>query len=159
MPGVPGAGGLPPKRSTQRRRTNSPPADKVEVTGEVKPPRASKDWHPVARRWFNSLKDSGQSQFYEPSDWAAAFLVAESLSRDLQPQCIGVTEEGEPVMRTVPIKGASMSAYLKAMTSLLVTEGDRRRLRMEVERGAGDSGDAEVREVARLDEFRRRASS
>ncbi len=84
-----------PKRSDQRRRTNEPvrPIDHVE-SGSTSPsgPPADETWHPVAFAWYESLAKSGQSTFYEPSDWATAFLIAESMSRDLNPQFVGFTE-------------------------------------------------------------------
>jgi hypothetical protein len=112
--------------------TEAPAADAVVV------PTADEDWHPVARMWFESLASSGQSRFYEPSDWSMAFLIAESISRDLKPQFIGFVQTGrdsqEAEYGTIPIKGASLGAYLKAMGSLLVSEGDRRRARLELQR-------------------------
>ena len=116
--------GVPPKRSDQRRRTNTPaagepvkaPAGPV-VSGVVADP----SWHPVMRRWFESLAESGQSAFYEASDWATAAVVAETMSRDLL--------DGEPV------KAASIAAFLKGCTALLATDGDRRRAALELQRG------------------------
>lgn len=97
-------------------------------------PRPDPKWHNVAKRWFNSLKLSGQSVYYEPSDWATAFLIAESISRDLEPQFVGFTEDGDVIKEQLPLKGASLTAYLRAMSALMVTEGDRRRVRLELER-------------------------
>lgn len=158
MPGVPGAGGPVPKRSDQRRRQNKPA---VPITRgraeEVEIPEADENWHPVARRWFDSLARSGQSFYYQDSDWATAVLIAESMSRDLKPQVVGITEEGEPVRAVIPLKGASLSAYLKAMTVLLVTEGDRRRLRLELERN--DEPQESGSEVTELDSFRSRLAN
>lgn len=131
-----GERGPPPKRSNERRRRNkgSKPT-KGNAAPVVKKLTAAKDWHPIAKRWFNSLADSGQSKFYEPSDWAMAYVVAESISRDLNPQVVAVPEKtGEPVFEKVPMKGASLSAYLKAMTALMVSEGDRRRAGVELKR-------------------------
>ena len=92
----------------------------------------------VAKRWYLSLAQSGQAEFYEPSDWAVAFLMAESISRDLKPQFVGFRQTGRqetvPEYAVVPLKGASLSAYLKAMTDLLVTEGARRRAGIELQR-------------------------
>lgn len=158
MAGVPGAGGPVPKRANERRRRNksSQPTDSVEITGEVEIPEPDEDWHPIARRWFEALASSGQSSFYEPSDWATAALIAESMSRDLNPQVVGVTETGEVVKDVIPLKGASLSAYLKAMTALLITEGDRRRARMEIERNAEEP---ELTPVMSLDEKRERVRS
>lgn len=109
--------------------------DLAETTSvEVEIPVADEDWHPVAVQWYESLPYSGQALFYEPSDWSTAYLIAESISRDLQPQVVGITDSGQVVKETIPMKGASLSAYLKAMTALMVTEGDRRRSRLEIER-------------------------
>lgn len=141
-----GARGPVPKRSDQRH-SHQERSDGVTVipgASKVTVPRADGSWHPVAKRWYESLDKSGQSALYEPSDWAVAFLIAESMSRDLNPQVVGVLQEGKEagtvVKETIPLKGASLAAYLKAMSSLMVTEGDRRRLQLELQRpGGGES--------------------
>lgn len=150
-----GSRGPIPKRDSQRRNRVTPPAEKVVIDGpRTDAPVANSKWHPVAKRWFESLAKSGQSKRYQSSDWATAYVVAENLSRELKPQVVGTTEEGEPVYAHVPMKGASVSSFLKACTALLVTEGDRRRARLELEREKLKPGEAE--EVASLDDFRRR---
>lgn len=159
MPGVKGSGGPPPKRSDQRRRKNKPATgETTKATGakKVARPRVDTKWHPVAKRWFESLSKSGQSAFYEPSDWATAYLLAESISRELQPQpmVVGLGEDAEVQMVTLPPKGASLAAWLKAMTSLMVTEGDRRRLRLELERPA--AGEADDGKVTWIEDARKR---
>ena len=58
----------------------------------------------------------------------------ESISRDLEEQVVGITESGDVVRAHIPMKGASLSAYLKAFTALMLTEGDRRKARLEIER-------------------------
>lgn len=148
--------GPPPKRAAERRRVNKPAAGEVtSAPGApvVEVPPADEGWHPVARRWFDSLALSGQSRFYEPSDWGTAVTVAETLSRELKPQVVGTTEEGEPIWAEVPIRGASLNAILKAMTGLMVTEGDRRRSRLELERP--DAAAPAPPPVTPLDEYRR----
>lgn len=160
MPGVLGAGGPVPKRSNKRRRQNKPtvPVDSAPASSQVEVPKANSKWHPVAKRWYESLVVSGQAVYYEPSDWATAYLIAESMSRDLKPQFVGVNEvTGDEIVKALPLKGANLSAYLKAFTVLLATEGDRRRLRLELERG--DQGPAKGSPVALLDEFRDARSS
>lgn len=151
-----------PNRSDRRRRRNKPVVEVTAADGadSVPVPEADEKWHAVARGWYESLAVSGQSAFYEPSDWATAVLIAESISRDLKPQVVGVhPETGEPVMATIPLKGASLTAYLKAMTALLVTEGDRRRAAVELERPQPGDRDAERDDgVAQLDDYRRRLS-
>jgi len=144
MTGAP-RGPVPKKESERRRRNKTTEGgDSIEVevinldetiAGEVEVPAVDPSWHPLARHFYESLAKSGQAIWLEPSDWAVAAVLAESLSRDLNPQPIGINEEtGKPVMATVPLKGSSLSSYLKAFSALLVTEGDRRRLRIELER-------------------------
>lgn len=144
MPGVPGQRSGPvPKRRDQVRRQNKPaPGQEVDTApgaANVTVPEPDERWHPTARRWYDSLELSGQSQFYQPSDWATAYLIAECIHRDLSPRIVTDSDgnvvlgaDGEPLTRTLPMRGASLSAYLKAMASLLTTEGDRRRMRLEL---------------------------
>lgn len=150
-----------PKRSEERRRRNTPerPVDRVAIGADaddlfgddlpdervehrhetdrvvaVECPPADENWHSIAKMLYTSLQDSGQSMFYEPSDWAAAYLVCESISRDLDEQVVGVTETGQTVKDFIPMKGASLGAYTKILGELGVTEGSRRRLSIELTR-------------------------
>lgn len=143
-----GERGPAPKRSDQRRRRNqsegpqeltkAPAGDAPEV------PVADPEWHPSAVRWYASLEASGQSRFYEASDWSAAWLLAESMSRELKPQPV-VDKDGNVSWVSFPPKAASLAAWLKGMSVLLATEGDRRRAAMELQRPAsGDEGGADV---------------
>jgi hypothetical protein len=153
-----GARGPVPKREAQRRRTNKPkqPTKKAAGAATVSIPRADPKWHPAAKRFYAALQKSGQHKFYEPSDWQLAWLTAESLSRDLKPQVIGISDQtGKPVFAVVPLKGASLAAYLKAFNALLVTEGDRRRLGIELER-PGSSDQSDAGDVPSLDDYRKR---
>jgi hypothetical protein len=135
-----GERGPVPKREEERRRRNKKPKAtkpaEPKATKPPRPPKPDKDWHPVAKRFFNSLAASGQSEFYEASDWAMAYVLAESMSRDLEEQVVAVPEKtGEPVYAKVPMKGASLSAYLKGMAALMMSEAERRRAGVELERG------------------------
>ena len=137
-----------PKKDAERRRRNkgpesegalsSIPAEVVNIDellgGEVDIPEPDEDWHPIALRVYEAQKRSGQVIWMEPSDWAMLYLMCESISRDLKPQVIGITEEGEVKKATIPLKGASISGYLKAFEMLMMAEGGRRRLRVELER-------------------------
>lgn len=157
-----GERGKVPKRSDQRRRhtKKEDQPDTPPAAAEVKAPDPDPDWHQVAKLWYESLADSGQSIYYEPSDWAMAYVLAESMSRDMNPQVVGISERtGEAVVETIPLKGASLSAYLKGMTALLVSEADRRRASIELQRKpAPNPGDEEAATIARLDEYRDRAA-
>lgn len=119
-----GARGPAPKRDDQRTRRNQPsvptttaPAGSVPV---VPAPEAS--WAPLARDWFLSLAQSGQSAFYEASDWAEARFIAEMMSR---------------VLKSERVNGQLVATILAGTTKLLTTEGDRRRVRIELERHSG----------------------
>lgn len=153
-----GTRGPVPKRSDQRRRANKPATpsgtiSKAPAAAVVAAPEIDDEWHPVAKRWYTSLAESGQSRFYEPSDWATAYLIAESISRDLNPQVVGITERGDAVFESIPLKGASLSAYLKAFGNLLTTEGDRRRASVELQRGETVDADEDA-SVTALDAYR-----
>ena len=110
-----------PKPSSQRRRRNKESRVTTAPTGHVAPPAPEPDptWQPIAAEWFCSLSESGQSQFYEPSDWATARYVAEAMSRNLA---------------SSRLSGQLFAAVMAAMTELLTTEGSRRRARVELER-------------------------
>ena len=57
-----------------------------------------------------------------------------------------------------PIAGTSLSAYLKAMSSLLVFEADRRRVAIELQKGKQEEPPAELRAVD-IEDYRKRAAS
>lgn len=138
-----GTRGPAPKRSEERRRQNKPdvPTAKVSVSGPVTIPSADPKWHKLAKRLYQSLRLSGQARFYEPSDWAAAYVVCENLSRDL-----GGDE---------PINAASLASYLKAFGSLGVTEGDRRRIGIEVTRKQPGAAKKKPAAVVAMDDYRK----
>lgn len=165
-----------PKRSSQRRRRNKPDgpppkggagatteawveyaeslgldvpegSGRAEVQELVAAYGRDEGWHPLAAEWFESLSQSGQSAFYEPSDWATARVAAELLSRAL---------------RQDRLSAALIERWQSAATELLTTEGARRRVRIELDvAAAGDGGlDEEAQSsVSDLDEFRRRQQS
>jgi hypothetical protein len=118
------ARGPVPKRSDQRRRTNSPAAEKVPsrplARGTYKIPLpASGNWHETAKKWYQSLGHSGQSKWYEPSDWMDAYVAASVLSEMLEAE---------------RLSAMLYAAWSSHASRLLVTEGDRRRVRIELEK-------------------------
>lgn len=146
MPGKKGSGGPVPKRSSQRRRRNrtKKPDRPKAPAGKVKAPKAHKNWHPTARAWYDSLAKSGQSEFYEPSDWQAAYVLAGELSAYLKN----------------PRRSAMMFAQIwSGMSELLTTEGARRRVKIEVDREPAGATQDEKSEVASLDAYRQRAAA
>lgn len=135
-----------PERSDRRRRTNKPAIAVQAAAGAVRVtvPAPDKEWHPAATRWYRSLKKSGQSRFFEPSDWAQAWVWAEFLSRALK--------QGERPSSQL------IAAWSAGATELLTTEGARRRLRIELQRPREVDEDVQSA-VTALDDFRDRFSS
>ena len=112
-------GPLPKPDGTRRRRNAMPGMDRIVVHGRVTIPQAPKHLDPIALRWYRSLRNSGQSQRYEPSDWAAALYCAELMSK--------LVKARKP--------SALMAGMVwRMMTDLLTTEAARRRARIEIER-------------------------
>lgn len=133
-----------PKRSDQRRRRNvsdGPTLTKGASGGAPAVPEADPEWHRIAADWFESLKDSGQSHYYEASDWATAVYVAEAMSRNL---------------KSGKFSAQLFQAVQSAMTELLTTEGARRRARVELEREMSEERPADPA-VALLAEYRKAA--
>jgi hypothetical protein len=130
-----------PKRSEEKRRRNarteagmSNEVEKVDVSGVVEIPEPDSGWHSIPYELYKSVMDSAFRRFYEPSDWMVLYLTCESLSRDLSEQFVGMTEQGEVIRDFIPLKGASLTAYSRVFASLLLTDGDRRKLRLEIDR-------------------------
>ena len=132
-----------PKRSDQRRRRNKPaePLTKAASTGaKYGPPLAASRNHCAAsKRFYGALRSSGQAQFYEDSDWSYAADVI----------CVAMDAY---IKRP---SAAMLASLTQAMTPLLVTEGDRRRARLELERPKAE-GEETPSDAADLDEERRR---
>ncbi len=134
---MPGPRGQVPKRSDQRRRRNlDGQPEKVTAIGAVQVPPLRDALHPLAVRWYESLTTSGQARFYEPSDWTMALLAAEVMDEFLTTR-----------------KASLLPPLMSMCTSLLATEGDRRRMRLEIERAASETG---APEETPEDAFRRR---
>lgn len=137
-----GARGPAPKRSTQRRRQNkeSQP-EKVAVADTLHGEPLTGRHCAQAKRFWDALRRSGQAQFYQPSDWAAAELVVLAIDAFVaKPSAFMLT------------------ALNSAMSGLLVTEADRRRARLELERPAGGAAGETSPNVADMDDYRRRLS-
>lgn len=136
-----------PKRSEHRRYRGKhagpdlvkAPAGQPDVEDDLWPD-APETWHPIATMWYDSLAVSGQSAFYEASDVALAYYVAELMSKALQ--------AAKP-------SGQIIASIDSMMDKLLTSEGARRRARVELQRGEPepDEGIAD-----QLEKYRRAAS-
>lgn len=140
-----GSRGPIPKRSEERIRRNKEdvPVEKITTLGMIwAPPLALDDPHPTTVRFYEALKESAQAKYYEPSDWEYARFTLTFVDRLLK----------NPGARGVAMLLATVDSM---MSKLLVTEGDRRRMRIEVERGDGEMAD--VVDIASV--FRDRAKA
>ena len=127
----------------------------------VEQPKADPGWHQIAKDLWEAAGRSGQRLYYEPSDWRAAYLLCEQITRELEPRFVGFkkvqageTRSGLPIMEDVehyermPITAGSLSALLKGFEKLMFTETDRRKARVEIERGAVLENAPEQSEIA-----------
>lgn len=135
-----GVSGPIAKRAEERRRRNKVDTDTVEMIGKVDVPPANEEWHPIAVDWYESLAKSGQAKYYEPSDWAAAQLLANQMS--------GMLLSGKP-------SAVMFAAVWSAMGDLLTTEGERRRVRLEVNRKAEKPAESSLATVTPIDRYGR----
>lgn len=122
-----------PKRSDERIRRNIPdvPIEKLDIQGEVAiPDLGMDDPHPMIVDFYESLKDSAQSRYYEPSDWQFARITCYFLDEQL---------------KSFKPSGQMLATLSSMLTELLVSEGARRRMRLEIERSVGE---AKVLDVA-----------
>ena len=109
--------------SRRSHRIETPPAP-------LAPPEPLPHWLPRAVDWYSSLSESGQSAFYQASDWAWAVYVAEVISR--------YAAQG------LRIGGLMLACVNRATSMLLCTEGSRRAARLEVARAEADDVDADI---------------
>lgn len=103
--------------SRPRSRRNP---DNVVTKGVRKPvvkPPGRDTWEPFVKEFYDSLGSSGQSDFYQESDWHYARLVCDQLDAHYVSG-----------MRS----GQMFQSIMAAMTSLLATEGERRRVKIEL---------------------------
>lgn len=153
-----------PKRAAERRRTNKTTESGVsniptsvpviQEDMDIRPvemPAPGEKWHPDAIALYESFGHSGQRIFFEPSDWQRLRMTCDQLSQNLKPQFCGINEvTGEVIMSVKPMTGATLTAVIKSLAGSMASEGDRRLLRVELERGAklpdADVTDADVLE-------------
>lgn len=128
-----------PNRSTdlsRERDTNR--GDRLPLTkGTLRPvedvPGPDPDWHPIAQELYLSAAESGQSDFYQKSDWLLWFSLCEDLSY---------------YKKMGKRSGQMLQTIYSTMTELLVSEGARRRVRIELHEPEPEEDDAAVLALA-----------
>lgn len=112
--------GPAPKRDAERARSNTP-ASGAARHGELRPvsiPNADrKNWNPRATALFDSFKTSGQSDYFQDTDWQMLKIACDLLTQYYN----------RP-------RAMDMQNIERILTSLGATEGARRQaLRIELE--------------------------
>lgn len=92
-------------------------------------PSANLNWADWLQEYYNALGSSGQSVFYQNTDWHHAYFVFEQLDAHVKSG-----------MRSAVL----FQALNSALISLLVTEGERRRVRIELDAPPGEGKSASV---------------
>ncbi|AKY03315.1 minor tail protein [Streptomyces phage Caliburn] len=130
-------GPVPNREADLARPRSRKGGDVQEVTkGVMRPvkiPNADRDWHPIAKRLWDSLKTSGQADYYQNSDWAFAWSLCEDLSY---------------YKKSGKRSGQMLQTIYSAFERLLVAEGDRRRVRIELHEPEPETTPASVLAIA-----------
>lgn len=109
-----------PKRSEDRIRRNVVEIDKVQAFGVVsKPSLGLPDPHPIISDFWNAVGESAQTRYYEASDWQYLRICLHFLDK---------------LLKTNKPSAQMLTIVNQMLTDLLVSEGSRRRVRMEIER-------------------------
>lgn len=120
----------------------------IEVTKRptpVKPPPAHKDWPADVKALWRAMSASGQSAYYEPSDWAFAYSVME----DLEKHTIS------PKVRS----GLMLATINQMLAGLLITEGTRRRMNLELGTGSQSAAPTTTAGIIEMEAWRNRLTS
>lgn len=136
-----GVRGPMPKRSDERTRRNATGEDGVALKKGV---ALEYEWRPASPEWdgavahlYESLSKSGMAAYYQQTDADYAWLICDEFSE----------------YRKSPRKSAVMfSGLISSLAGLGLTEGERRRIHIEL-----DAPQAETKSagVVALDEYRK----
>jgi hypothetical protein len=94
-------------------------------------PDVDPDWKPKAKSWFRALKLSGQSAFFEASDWATAVSAADAYDIFLK-----------------TYNASIFAQFVKLSERLGVTVIDRKRSRIELTDPEPEDADEEAADAA-----------
>lgn len=146
-----GSRGPIPKASEDRQRRNKTPETGVRVENvgggrslHVVAPEPSPEWCSDARRLWDSFCQAPHvERFFTETDWAYAYFLMNEITR-----YAGAERQN----------GQVLTAINSALASLLVTEGDRRRLGIELshENSSGATG-GELSKVAVMEAWKSRS--
>lgn len=118
-----------PKRSEERLghargKKEAVAVEKAPGADEVVQPDADPAWCQQAKDLWASLATSGQARYYEPSDWAELSLA-----------CWFMTTK----VSAGRMSGDDLKALHTVLTDHLVSDGARRRVRLELQRATPEA--------------------
>jgi hypothetical protein len=135
-------GPVPNRSEDLSRERDANRGDRPEITkGTLLPvtiPEPDPEWHDIAKMLWESLALSGQAAYYQQSDWAFAYSLCDDLSYYKNPL---VDRNGIEYHKR---SGQMLQTIYSAMERLLVTEGDRRRVRIELSEPEPEEDEAAV---------------
>lgn len=117
-------GPLPKRTDEPQHRSNEAKKSDVKkalIAGDVMRPEPDPDWHPIARMLWDAACDSPQNRWYEATDWAVLFSLCDDVSY---------------FKRGAKRSGQMLATINSMMLSLMLTEGDRRRIGVEIQRAS-----------------------
>lgn len=117
-------------RAADANRKGSMPLTKG-MSIPCEPLAANPKWDHIALQTYESMTKSGMAQFFEASDWAMLYLLCDELSH-----LRGVRE----TMGKTP--AIIFQTVVNGLSALGMTEGERRRMRIELEEGKAEEADA-----------------
>lgn len=139
-----GVRGPVPKRDEERVRRNVPenPTEVIQMPGTVEIPELGDvsfdgETHPLIVEMYDAMKHSAAVKFFEPTDWQFARLALHTLNAEL----VAARQQGRP------IGAMKLTAINQMLSALLLTEGDRRRVRLEIERAPASKETGKVLDV------------
>ncbi|MFY1688168.1 hypothetical protein [Plantactinospora sp. WMMB782] len=133
-------------RPRERKGGDTQPVTK----GKARPifwPEPDPDWHPIALMLWESCQISGQADFYQQSDIALLYSLCEDLSH--YKTSTYVDKDG--VERTAKRSGQMLQTIYSSFERLLIAEGDRRRVRLELD----EEEQGEDASVTVMDDYKR----
>lgn len=135
--------GPPPNRSNDHSRERDAERRAVGITkAESIPceiPEANPEWGKSPRMIWDAVLVSGQNVFYQASDWAVLWVLMEQLDIAM----IDAREKGK-------LPAMLLQTVYSQLSSLGLTEGERRRMRIELETEIADEGAAEAEFIAEM---------
>lgn len=159
------AKGLKRRKSRQAALDAATTVGQIEVDVEA-PFEPPETWHTTAIQLYESAQRSGQAEFYTETDWVKLYMLCEQLTLNLQPTFVGFAKQAEvltvngkdevhyvqkPISGFVPMNGATLNAIQAMMASLGISEGDRRRVGIELIRTPKSAATNEAEQQARAD--------